>query len=127
MKRIILLLVLPVVILSCVTPAERFSRQVSRQMIETDRDDLIGGIRGFDAPDFKDDSPVWRVSVDEGCVTIEIRGRFEDRGSPYRYSIKEHYLIDIPSKGYYHFCPDTVSVYNASGGLLITVPPYGEL
>lgn len=93
MKRIILILVLPVVILSCVTPAERFSRQVSRQMIETDRDDLIGGIRG----------------------------------SPYRYSIKEHYLIDIPSKGYYHFCPDTVSVYNASGGLLITVPPYGEL
>ena len=102
--------------MSCVTPAERFAKRVTQDMVETDRNDLIGEIQGFNAPDFKNDIPVWNVSVDTNCVTVMIQGEFVDKDSLYRYYIKEHYLIDIPAKGYYHFCPDTITVYNISGG-----------
>lgn len=126
MNKTILMLVLLVTVLSCVSPAERFAKTVTQEMIETDRNDLIREIRGFNAPDFKNDSPVWNVSVDTNCVTILIQGEFADKDSLYRYSIKEHYLIDIPDKGYYHFCPDTISVYDASGNVFLIVPPYSN-
>ena len=96
--------------MSCASPAERFAKRVNQEMIETDRNDLIEEIRGFNAPDFKNDSPVWNVCVDTNCVTILIQGEFVDMDSLYQYSIKEHYLIDIPAEGYYHFCPDTVII-----------------
>ena len=112
--KTILILISSVIVMSCVSPAERFA----------DRNELIGEIRGFNAPDFKNDSPVWNVSVDTNCVTILIQGEFSDKDSLYQYSIKEHYLIDIPAKGYYHFCPDTISISNASGGKPKIIPPY---
>lgn len=124
MNKTILCLALPAFLLSCASPAEKFARKVSQEMIETDRNDLIGEIRGFNAPDFKNDIPVWDVSVDSNCVTILIQGEFADKDSHYQYSIKEHYLIDIPAKGYYHFCPDTITLYNASGGKPKIIPPY---
>ena len=124
MNKTILCLALSAFHLSCASPAEKFARKVSQEMIETDRNDLIGEIRGFNAPDFKNDIPVWDVSVDTNCVTILIQGEFADKDSLYQYSIKEHYLIDIPAKGYYHFCPDTITLYNASGGKPKIIPPY---
>ena len=124
MNKTILLLVLLVTVLSCVSPAERFAKTVTQEMIETDRNDLIGEIQGLSALDFKNDSPVWEVSVDTNCVTILIQGEFTDKDSLYQYSIKEHYLIDIPAKGYYHFCPDTITIYSVSGGKPKIIPPY---
>ena len=122
--KTILILISSVIVMSCVSPAERFAKRVNQEMIETDRNELIGEIRGFNAPDFKNDSPVWNVSVDTNCVTILIQGEFSDKDSLYQYFIKEHYLIDIPAKGYYHFCPDTISISNASGGKPKIIPPY---
>lgn len=118
------ILILTAIAVSCLSPAERFARRMTQEMIETDRNDLIGEIRGFNAPDFKKDTPVWNVGVDTNCVTVLIQGEFADKDSLYRYSIKEHYLIDIPDKGYYHFCPDTITIYNASGGKPLIIPPY---
>ena len=110
--------------MSCASPAERFAKRVNQDMIETDRNDLIGEIRGIESPNFKSDSPLWDVSVDTNCVTILIQGEFVDKDSLYQYSIKEHYLIDIPAKGYFHFCPDTITIYSASGGKPKIIPPY---
>ena len=122
--KTILILLLSAIAVSCMSTAERFAKRVNQDMIVTDRNDLIGEIRGFNAPDFKNDSPVWHVSVDTNCVTILIQGEFADKDSLYQYSIKEHYLIDIPAKGYHHFCPDTISIYDASGDVFLIVPPY---
>lgn len=122
--KTILILILTAIAVSCLSPAERFARRMTQEMIETDRNDLIGEIRGFNAPDFKNDTPVLNVSVDTNCVTVLIQGEFTDKDSLYQYSIKEHYLIDIPAKGYYHFCPDTITIYNASGGKPKIIPPY---
>ena len=120
------ILILTAIAVSCLSPAERFSRRMTQEMIETDRNDLIGEIPGLSALDFKNDSPVWEVSVDTNCVTILIQGEFVDKDSLYRYSIKEHYLIDIPAEGLFHFCPDTISVYNASGDVFLIIPPYSD-
>ena len=119
-----LILLLTVIVMSCASPAERFAKRVNQDMIETDRNDLIGEIRGIESPNFKSDSPLWDVSVDTNCVTILIQGEFVDKDSHYQYSIKEHYLIDIPAKGYFHFCPDTITIYSASGGKPKKIPPY---
>ena len=124
--KTILILISSVIVMSCVSPAERFAKRVNQEMIETDRNELIGEIRGFNAPDFKNDSLVWNVSVDTNCVTILIQGEFSDKDSLYQYSIKEHYLIDIPAKGLFHFCPDTISIYDVSGDVYLIVPPYSN-
>ena len=56
--KTILILISSVIVMSCVSPAERFAKRVNQEMIETDRNELIGEIRGFNAPDFKNDSLV---------------------------------------------------------------------
>ena len=79
MNKATFFLILSIFTMSCVTPAERFAKRVTQDMVETDRNDLIGEIQGFNAPDFKNDIPVWNVSVDTNCVTVMIQGEFVDK------------------------------------------------
>lgn len=107
---------------ACTSPAERFAETINLEMIENDRNDILGEIVAN--PDFEGDSPSWMVKVEGNDVTIDITGKFKTLGDRYLYHLREHYMIDVPEKGYYHFCPDTVTIIGSTGDTVSVIPPY---
>lgn len=115
--------------MGCSSPAEKFAGSITRERVAFDRECLITGIRGIDCPDFSSDCPEWAVSVSDNRVTIDISGRFEDKGRVYRYQLREHYMvgIDFQGKAYYHYCPDTVRLVDTYSKEVAVVPPYNHI
>lgn len=120
MKHLYILMLL--LLAACTSPAERFAKTINLEMIENDRNDILGEIVAN--PDFEGDSPSWMVKVEGNDVTIDITGKFKTLGDRYLYHLREHYMIDVPEKGYYHFCPDTVTIIGSTGDTVSVIPPY---
>lgn len=119
-------LILLIIVQACTSSADKFARKIDIKMIEADRNDLITEIMNNPHIDFSEDTPSWEVLLNDNCATIVINGSFKESGVHFYYSIKEHYLIDIPAKGYYHFCRDTISLYDSTRNVLMCFSPFEE-
>ena len=120
MKHLYILMLL--LFAACTSPAERFAETINLEMIENDRNDILCDI--IANPNYETDSPSWVVKVDRNDVTIDITGEFKTHRDRYRYRLREHYMIDVPEKGYYHYCPDTVTIRGSMGDTIAVIPPY---
>ena len=107
---------------ACESPAERFAATINLEMIENDRKDILCDIVAN--PNFETDLPSWVVKVEGNDVTIDVAGEFKTLGDRYLYHLREHYMIDVPEKGYYHYCPDTVTILASTGDTVSVIPPY---
>ena len=120
MKHLYILMLL--LMTACASPAERFVGTINLEMIENDRNDILCDIVAN--PNFETDLPSWVVKVDGNDVTIDITGEFLTLEDRYLYHLREHYMIDVPEKRYYHYCPDTVTIRGSTGDTIAVIPPY---
>ncbi|MCQ2147246.1 MAG: hypothetical protein MJZ16_06995 [Bacteroidales bacterium] len=76
--------------------------------------------------DLSSDTPNREISIFDNDVRIVIDGSFAEQVSgKYEtclYRVIVHYMI-INEK-YFHFCPDTVTVYSIGGEIIEVHPPY---
>lgn len=105
---------------------ERFAEAYDDSTMLFDRECQLADALHSEDLDFSSDHPHREVSIIDNFVKIVIDGTFKgvvaDKKDQYRYRVMCNYVI-LDEK-YFHFCPDTVTVFSMNGEIVEVHPPY---